>query len=191
MKKRYKWILVLLIFLFISLITTGIGVTYAYYRQTVTGAVATRTSDYTGEIEVVSETHSILPASGVAVDEIKFYVKNYTGADNTPTNSSEVYLSYDLTFSLQTNWGSGCANPISYELVPVNQSDNTEGTPIQLTSNHTSQIDFSLISAEKDYYKLKLYWDMTKNGASCYAGKSGTVGIAANLYQTPARYNVN
>ena len=187
MKKHYKALLILLIFLFLGLVTTGIGVTYAYYRNTITGAASIKTSDYTGEIEVVSETHSILPAQNVAVDEIKFYVKNYTGTDSSPTNSSEVFLSYILTFSLTTNWGSGCTNPLSYKLYSVNQTNNNE-TEITLSNNKTGEINFSLISAEKDYYKLKLYWDINNNGATCYAGKSGSVGITADIHQTESRY---
>ena len=190
MKKRYRGLIIILLFLFIISITTGIGVTYAFYQSTVTGAVTNKTSDYTGEVEVVSETHSVLPEASVAVDEIKFYVKNYTGTNSNPTNSSEVYLSYVLTFSMTTSWGSGCANPLSYKLYSVNESTNTE-TEVSLSSNKTSAIDFSMISVERDYYKLRVYWDMTNNSASCYAGKSGNYGISANLYQTPSRYEVN
>ena len=76
MKKHYKAILILLVFLLISLISTGIGVTYAYYRTQVTGAVSGKTSDYDSEIQVVTETHNIIPASNVAVDEVNFYIKN-------------------------------------------------------------------------------------------------------------------
>ncbi len=181
MKKKIKWLLVLLIFLFAALVVSGIGVSYAYYKGEVTGAVSARSAKYSGEVQVVSETHSILPASSVAVDEIKFYVKNYTGNDNNPTTSSEVFMSYILNFSLPT-WGTGCQNPISYKLYSVNQSTNAE-TEVTLTNNATSTINFGLISAEKDYYKLKLYWDTTHNDVTCYANKSGNVGISANIFQ--------
>ena len=184
MKKNYKLLLVALVFLFVSLVVIGISVTFAYYQTTVTGAVSAKTSDYTGEVEVVSETHSIIPASNTAVDEIKFYIKNYTGTDANPTNTSEVYLSYILTFTLPT-WGSGCTNPISYKLFAVNESNNNE-TEVSLTSNKTGTINFSLISAERDYYKLKMYWNMSHNSSSCYAGKSGNVGISANIFQRNA-----
>ena len=126
----------------------GLGLTTAYYRQTITGAATGKTSDYEGEVTVVSETHTITPASNVAVDEIKFYVKNYTGSDSNPTNSSEVYLTYELTFTLPT-WGSGCTNPISYRLFSVNESTNSE-TEVTLTNNVTAAINFSLASVEKD-----------------------------------------
>ena len=190
MKKHYKWLLILLVFLLVSLVTTGFGVTYAYYRTTVTGAVSNKTSDYTGEIQVTSGTHVLVPVASSPVDTIDFYIKNYTGTDsNNPTNSSEVYLSYTLTFSITGNWGSGCTNPVSYRLFAVNDSNNTE-TEVTLTNNQTGAIDFSLISAEKDHYKLKLYWDMSNNGATCYAGKSGSVGIATNMYQTPSKYTL-
>lgn len=185
MRKRYKALLILLVFLFITLITTGIGVTYAYYQTTVTGAITNRTSKHNEEIEIVDSTHTIIPAASVAVDEIEFYVKNYTGSDATPTAISEVYLTYVLTFTLPT-WESGCTNPISYKLYSITGT-NTE-TEVSLSSNKTGAIDFGL-DTEKDHYKLKLYWNMSYNSASCYAEKSGNVGISANLYQTPSKYS--
>lgn len=187
MKKHYKLVLIVLVFLLITMITTGVGVSYAYYRTSVTGAVSNKTSDYACDIQVVSETHTIVPASNTAVDEIKFYVKNYTGTDTSPTNTSEVYLSYTLSFTLPT-WASGCTNPVSYKLYAVNESNNSE-TEVTLSNNKTSQIDFSLISAERDYYKLKLYWNMNYNSDTCYAGMSKNVGISADIYQTPSRYS--
>ena len=179
--RNYKLLISISIVLFIALVVGGIGATYAFYRDTITGAVSGKTSDYTGEIEVVSETHSMIPEASVAVDEIKFYVKNFTGTSSEPTNSSEVYLKYVLSFTLPT-WGSGCTNPISYRLFSVNESTNVE-SEITLTNNQTSEINFSLIGPERDYYKLKLYWDMTHNSASCYANKSINVGISANVSQ--------
>ena len=63
---KYKAILILLVVLLICLVTGGIGVTYAYYKTEVTGAVSGKSSDYAGEIEVVSDTHTnIVPASTV------------------------------------------------------------------------------------------------------------------------------
>lgn len=188
MKKHYKGVLILLVFLLISLVTTGIGVSYAYYQGTVTGAVSAKTSDYTGEISVDAGTHNITPASGSEVDVISFYVKNYTGSDANPTNSSEVYLSYKLSFTLPT-WDSGCTNPVSYRLFAVNDANNSE-TEVTLDNNQeTGAIAFDLISAEKDHYRLKLYWNMNYNSASCFAGKSKSVGINANMYQNPAKYS--
>lgn len=181
MKTKYKSYLAILVFLFISLIATGIGVTYASYQTPVTGAVAARTSNFTPELQVVEETHSILPQSTIAVNEIKFYVKNYTGTDVEPT-TSEVYLKYNLSFSLPT-WGNGCDNPISYELYSVDEANSTETKINSFANNALNNVQFQLMSAEKDYYKLKLYWDMTKNAASCYAGKSGNVVITANISQ--------
>ncbi len=187
MKKKYKILIFIFLFLLAGVTVFGLCLTKAYYLQTVTGATTGKSADYEGEVTVVSETHTITPASGVAVDEIKFYVKNYTGSDNSPTNSSEVYLSYILTFTLPT-WGSGCTNPISYQLYAVDESNNNSESQVQLTNNVTGTIDFSFITAEKDYYKLKLYWDISNNGASCYAGKSGNVGISANIFQNPTKY---
>jgi len=180
MKKHYKGLLVLLVFLFITLVVSGIGVTYAYYKTNVTGAVTAKTSDYDGELEVVSATHTITPAANTVVDTIDFYVKNYTGPDSSPTNTSEVNLSYVLTFTLPT-WGTGCTNPISYKLYSVNAS-NVE-TEVTLSNNVSGARNFSLISAEKDHYRLKSYWNMTYNSAECYANKSGNVGISARIYQ--------
>ena len=120
--------------------------------------------------------------ASVLCKNLVFYVKNYTGTDANPTNTSEVYLSYELTFTLPT-WGSGCTNPVSYRLFQVNESTNAE-TEISLTSNKTGTINFSMISAEKDMYRLKMYWNTSDNAASCYAGKTGSVGISANIYQT-------
>ncbi len=187
MKKHYKLVLLILIFLLVTMITAGIGVSYAYYQTSVTGAVSNKTSDYACDVQIVSDTHTIVPTSNTAVDEIEFYVKNYTGSDTSPSNTSEVYLSYVLKFTLPT-WDSGCTNPISYKLFAVNESNNSE-TEVALSSNQTSRIDFSLISAERDYYKLKLYWNMNYNSASCYAGKSKNVGIAADIYQNPTKYS--
>lgn len=180
---KRKNLLIILVLLLFGVFATGLGVTYAFYQTEVTGAVSGKTSDYAGEVEIVSDTHTdILPAASTAVDVIEFYVKNYTGSDANPTNTSEVYLSYELTFTLPT-WGSGCTNPVSYKLFQVNESTNAE-TEITLTGNKTSAINFSMLSAEKDMYRLKLYWDTAYNAASCYAGKTGSVGIAANIYQT-------
>lgn len=180
--KRRNLLIVLLVLLF-GVFVTGLGVTYAFYQTEVTGAVSGKTSDYAGEVQIVSDTHTdILPAASVAVDTIEFYVKNYTGTDANPTNTSEVYLSYELTFTLPT-WGSDCTNPVSYRLFQVNESTNAE-TEISLTSNKTGTINFSMISAEKDMYRLKMYWNTSHNKASCYAGKTGSVGISANIYQT-------
>ena len=187
MKKKHKIALAVLLFLIAGVTVFGLGLTNAYYRQTVTGAATGKTSDYEGEISVVSETHVITPAANVAVDEIRFYVKNYTGADDNPTNTSEVFLSYKLTFTLPT-WGTGCTNPISYGLVSVNQSNNEE-TTVQLdSSNATGTINFEHATLEKDYYILRLYWNMDHNDVPCYAGKSGSVGIAANIFQNPTIY---
>ena len=182
MKKKSS-ILILLVILMSIAILTGFGVTFAYYQVNISGAVTNRTANYAGEVEVVSETHTITPASNVAVDEIKFYVKNYTGSDSEPTlaNESEVYMSYTLALAFPS-WGSGCTNPISYRLYSVDESNNNE-TEVTLNNNTTSAIDFDLLTAERDYYKLKLYWNMTYNSVSCYAGKSGNVGITANIYQ--------
>lgn len=179
---RYKGVLVLLVILMICLVTSGIGVTYAYYKTEVTGAVTGKSSDYAGEIEIVSDTHTDIVPSSSVVDEIEFYVKNYTGTDASPTNTSEVYLSYVLTFTPPT-WASGCTNPVTFKLYQVNESTDAE-TEVTLTNNKTGAINFSLISAEKDMYRLKMYWNTSYNTASCYAGKTGTVGIAANIYQT-------
>ena len=66
MKKHYKLVLIVLVFLLITMITTGVGVSYAYYRTSVTGAVSNKTSDYACDIQVVSETHTIVPASNTA-----------------------------------------------------------------------------------------------------------------------------
>ena len=190
MKNHYKGVLVLLVFLFVGLMVTGIGVSFAYYRVGVTGTASTRSSDYDGEIEVVSSTHSILPASNAVVDTVEFYIKNYTGTDNSPTNTSEVYLSYILTFTLPT-WGSGCTNPISYQLYSIAPTTNAETLVSLNSSNQTPEISFSLATQEKQHYKLKLYWDMANNGASCFAGKSGNVGISASMYQNPSVYTVD
>ncbi len=189
MSKKYKILLVLLIFLFVTLITAGIGVTYAFYETTITGAVSNKTADFEGEIQVVSETHTILPAASVAVDEVKFYIKNYTGTDSSPTNLSEVFLRYTLSFTLPT-WGSGCSNPISYKLYSVDESNNSE-TEITLSNNQAPAVNFNLISAERDYYKLKVYWNTNLNNSSCYAGKSGNYGISAVFNQNPSKYTVN
>ena len=180
MKKRYKLVLSALIFLFLSLTLTAIGMSFAYYETSVTGAVSSNTSAFEPELSIVSETHTVVPASNVAVDEIKFYVKNYTGSDSSPT-ISEVKLKYILTFTLPT-WGTGCTNPISYKLYSVNQTTNAENE-ITLTNNATSAINFTLIDAEKHYYKLKLYWNTTYNSTSCFAGKSKNVGISADISQ--------
>lgn len=186
MKKKYKIALIIILFFIAGVTAFGLGLTNAYYRQTVTGAATGRTADYEGEVTIVSETHTVVPASTVAVDEVKFYVKNYSGSDSSPTNTSEVYLSYILSFTLPT-WASGCAQPMSYKLFSVNESTNAE-TEVTLTNNATSDINFSMMSAEKDYYKLKVYWDITKNSVSCYAGKSGTYGISADIHQTQSVY---
>ena len=178
-----KSLLSIVLFVLFGTFAAGLGLTYAFYQTEVTGAVSGKTSDYAGEVEIVSDTHTdILPTASSAVDVIEFYVKNYTGSDASPTNTSEVYLSYELTFTLPT-WNSGCTNPVSYKLYQVNESTNAE-TEIALTNYKTSAINFSMISAEKDMYRLKLYWNTSYNSASCYAGKTGSVGISANIYQT-------
>ena len=188
MKKHYKLLLTLLVFLLFGTIVAGVGVSYAFYKTTVTGAASNKTSDYEGEIQIVSDNHTIIPATDTIVDEIEFYVKNFTGTNpNSPTNSSEVYLSYILTFTLPT-WGTGCANPISYRLFAVDESNSSE-SEVTITSNKTGQIDFSFIMAERDYYKLRLYWNMNNNSSSCYAGKSKNIGISADIYQTPSKYS--
>lgn len=178
---KYKKVLVILIFLAIVMISSGIGITYAYYKTEITGAVTGSTAAYSGEIEIGTGTHTNLVPASSTIDSIDFYIKNYSGTDAN-AKTSEVYLSYILTFTPPT-WGTGCNNPVSFKLFFVDDTNNSE-TEINLSNNKSSAQNFSLISAQKHHYKLKLYWNTTLNSASCYAGKSGTIGIAANIYQT-------
>ena len=178
---KYKKVLVILVLLAIVMISSGIGITYAYYKTEITGAVTGSTAAYSGEIEIGTGTHTNLVPASTAIDSIDFYIKNYSGTDSS-AKTSEVYLSYVLTFTPPT-WGTGCTNPVSFKLFLVNDTNSTE-TEITLSSNKSSAQNFSLISAQKHHYKLKLYWNTTLNSASCYAGKTGTIGIAANIYQT-------
>lgn len=168
----------------VSLIVGGLGITFAFYEREVSGAVSGKTANYAGEIELISGGHNnIIPATD-GVDQIDFYVKNYTGSDSAPTAASEVKLSYVLTFTLPT-WPTGCTNPVSLKLYKVNESVQPEAeTEVTLSSNSTSAINFTLASAEKDKYRLKLYWNTTYNSVTCYAGKTGNIGINANIYQT-------
>ena len=181
MKKRYAIILILLIILFTAFIVLNTGGTFAYYQAGVSGAVNVRTASYSGEVEVVSTTHTLVPADNEEIDEISFYVKNFTGTDQNPTAISEVYMAYNLTFSFPT-WSNDCENPISYKLYSVNEITDAE-TEITLNNNKTADINFGSIASEKDFYKLKVYWDVTNNSVTCYAGKNGTVGIDAELKQ--------
>ena len=179
---RYKKVLALLVIFLFILVTSGIGLTYAYYGGEITGAVTGKTSNLTGEISVAAGTHTNIIPSSTTVDNIYFYVKNYTGTDSNPSVSSEVRLSYNLSFSLPT-WGSGCTNPVSYKLYKIDESDNSE-TQITLSNNATGAINFGMISAERDYYRLALQWNTAYNSATCYAGKTSSVSITANIYQT-------
>lgn len=181
MKKRYLFILFLLLIFFVVFVSLSPKGTFAYYQTNVSGAVNAVTASYGGEVEIVSETHTFLPADNEVIDEIKFYVKNYTGTDQSPTTISQVYMSYKLAFTLPS-WGSGCTNPVSYKLYSVNEGTNAE-TEVTLTNNQTSDINFTLLSSQKHYYKLKVYWDTTNNSVSCYAGKNGSVSIDAELKQ--------
>lgn len=180
MKKHYKSMLVLMVFLIMLVVTSGLGVTYAYYQKEVTGAVSARTSAYDGEIYIESETHQIIPDEDTAVDTVTFYVKNYTGTDANPVNS-ELNLSYIINLNL-TNWFGACSNPVSYRLYSVDV--NNSEAELTLTNAQTSTIDFSLITTQKHKYRLKLYWDLSNNGSTCYANKSGDVGISADIFQT-------
>ncbi len=182
---KYKKVLTLLVVGLFALITSGIGLTYAYYNQQVTGVVSGQTSDFAGEISIVAGTHTnIIPTSSTA-DNVYFYIKNYTGADNNATAITETKMNYVLTFSKPT-WGSGCTNPVSYELYRINESNGSE-TSVSLTNNSTNQvsgaISFSLTSPQRHYYRLALKWNMTYNSAACYAGKTFSVSMSANMYQ--------
>ena len=179
--KKYKVMIIALVVLLLVFIAGGLGASLAYYQTEVTGAASGSTSSYAGEVEIVSGTHTSLIPSADVVDEIEFYVKNYTGSDSSPAATSEVYLSYMLTFTEPT-WASGCTNPVSFKLYSVDEATDAE-TEVSLASNKTGAINFDMISAEKDMYRLKLYWDTTNNSASCFAGKTGTVGISASIYQ--------
>lgn len=180
MSKRKKiTLLSILVFLFGSVVVYGIGMTMAYYTTTITGAFSGRTSKFDGNVEIVNSTHTIVPASNNAVDTVEFYVKNYSGSDSSPTLLSEVNSHYTLTFALPT-WGTGCDNPVSFALYSV---DSNGEHSVTLTNNVTGWIDIPMTGAVKHHYKLKLYWNMEHNDSTCYAGKSGSVGISANICQ--------
>lgn len=178
---KYKKVLIILVFLAVVMISSGIGIAYAYYKTEITGAVTGSTAAYSGEIEISAGTHTDLVPASTEINSIEFYIKNYSGTDSS-AKTSEVYLSYVLTFTPPT-WGAGCTNPVFFKLFLVNDTNSTE-TEITLSNNKSTVQNFSLISAQKHHYKLKLYWNTTLNSASCYAGKTGTIGIAANIYQT-------